>query len=273
MAGRLEGQAGIVTGAASGIGRECGIALAREGASVVVADLDVDGAQHVADHIDGQGGRAFAVRVDLGDHGSVESLVHEAVDLLGHLDIVHNNAAATHLAATRDLNVADMDPEVWEATMRINLTGTMLMTKFALPHLIAAGGGSIVNTSSGASLGGDLGHTAYAVSKAAINALTRYTAAQYGKAGIRCNAIAPGLIVTPASADNYAGPNGEMMLRHQLTPRLGLPADIASMLVYLCSPEAGFVTGQIFSVDGGAGSHLPHLADIRSHGAATAAHG
>jgi NAD(P)-dependent dehydrogenase (short-subunit alcohol dehydrogenase family) len=273
MAGRLEGQAGIVTGAASGIGRECAIALAREGAAVVVADLDVDGAQNVADHIDDQGGRAHAVQVDLGDQGSVESLVQEAVDQLGHLDIVHNNAAATHLAATRDLNVADMDLEVWEATMRINLTGTMLMTKFALPHLVAAGGGSIVNTSSGASLGGDLGHTAYAISKAAINALTRYTAAQYGKAGVRCNAIAPGLIVTPASMGNYAGPNGEMMLRHHLTQRLGLPADIASMLVYLCSSEAGFVTGQIFSVDGGASSHLPHLADIRSQQAAGTAHG
>jgi NAD(P)-dependent dehydrogenase (short-subunit alcohol dehydrogenase family) len=273
MSGRLEGQTGIVTGAASGIGRECAIALAREGASVVVADLDLGGAQKVAHHIDGQGGRAHAVQVDLGDQGSVESLVREAVDRLGHLDIVHNNAAATHLAATRDLNVADMDPEVWEATMRINLTGTMLMTKFALPHMVAVGGGSIVNTSSGASLGGDLGHTAYAISKAAINALTRYTAAQYGKAGVRCNAIAPGLIVTPASMGNYAGPNGEMMLRHHLTQRLGQPADIASMLVYLCSSEAGFVTGQVFSVDGGAGSHLPHLADIRSQQATGTAHG
>jgi NAD(P)-dependent dehydrogenase (short-subunit alcohol dehydrogenase family) len=264
MTGRLQGKIAIVTGSASGIGRACAIALGLEGASVVVGDLDVDGAAQVEDQIVEDGGQAHAVSVDLGDRDSVESLVQQGVNRFGRLDILHNNAAATHLAATRDLNVGDMDPEVWDTTMRINLTGTMLAIKFALPHLVAAGGGSIVNTSSGASLGGDLGHTAYGVSKAAINALTRYTAAQYGKAGVRCNAIAPGLIVTPASADNYAGPNGEMMLRHLLTPRLGVPADIASMVVYLCSDEAAFVTGQIISVDGGSGSHLPHVADIRA---------
>jgi NAD(P)-dependent dehydrogenase (short-subunit alcohol dehydrogenase family) len=273
MAGRLHDLVAIVTGSASGIGRECALALAREGACLAVADVDLDGAGRVAGEITTAGGRAHPIRVDLGEAASVEALVQGTVDRFGGLDILHNNAAATHLAATRDLDVGDMDPDVWETTMRINLTGTMLATKYALPHLVAAGGGSIVNTSSGASLGGDLGHTAYGVSKAAINALTRYTAAQYGKAGVRCNAIAPGLIVTPASMGNYAGPNGEMMLRHHLTQRLGLPADIASMLVYLCSSEAGFVTGQIFSVDGGAGSHLPHLADIRSQQAATAAHG
>jgi NAD(P)-dependent dehydrogenase (short-subunit alcohol dehydrogenase family) len=265
VAARLEGQVGIVTGSASGIGRECAIALALEGASVVVADVDVEGAKTVSDHIIACGTpAAHAVQVDLGDPASVESLIQQTLDRFGRLDILHNNAAATHLAATRDLNVLDMDPEVWDATMRINLKGTMLATKFALPHMIAAGRGSIVNTSSGASLGGDWGHTAYGVSKAAINALTRYTATQYGKAGVRCNAIAPGLIVTPASADNYAGPNGEMMLRHMLTPRLGASSDIASMLVFLCSSDAGFVTGQIISVDGGAGSHLPHLADIQA---------
>ena len=265
MDSRLQGMVGIVTGSASGIGRECALALAREGAAVVVADLDTDGAKRVSDDIAATGGWAHALGVDLGDPESVESLVQQTVDLFGRLDILHNNAAATRLAATRDLNVADMDPAVWEATMRINLKGTMLATKFALPHLIAAGGGSIVNTSSGASLSGDFGHTAYGVSKAAINALTLYTAAQYGKAGVRCNAIAPGLIVTPASADNYAGPNGEMMLRHMLTRRLGSPSDIASMLVFLCSPEGEFITGQIISVDGGARSHQPHLADIQSN--------
>jgi NAD(P)-dependent dehydrogenase (short-subunit alcohol dehydrogenase family) len=264
MTRRLEGMAGIVTGSASGIGRECAVALAHEGAVVVVADLDGVGAERVVEDIVGQGGQAHAVQADMGDRESVRSLVEQALARLGRLDFLHNNAAATHLAATRDLNVADMDPDVWDATMRINLAGTMLATKFAIPHLLAAGGGSIVNTSSGASLGGDIGHTAYGVSKAAINALTRYTAAQYGKGGIRCNAVAPGLIVTPASADNYAGPKAEMMLRHHLTPRLGAPADIASMVVHLCSPDAAFITGQVISVDGGAGSHQPYLADVRA---------
>ena len=158
MAARLDGQVGIVTGSASGIGRECAIALALEGASVVVADVDVEGAKSVSDHIIARGyPAAHAVHVDLGDPASVESLIQQTLDRFGRLDILHNNAAATHLAATRDLNVLDMDPEVWDATMRINLKGTMLATKFALPHMIAAGRGSIVNTSSGASLGGDWG--------------------------------------------------------------------------------------------------------------------
>jgi len=264
MGSRLAGKVAIVTGAASGIGRACAIALADEGASVIVGDLDSEGAGHVSEQIIDRGGEAAPVQVDLGDPVSVKALVQQAVERFGRLDMLHNNAAATHLAATRDLNVADMDPGVWDDTMRINLKGTMLATKFAIPHIIAAGGGSVVNTSSGASLSGDFGHTAYAVSKAAINALTLYTAAQYGKEGVRCNAIAPGLVVTPASADNYAGPNGEMMLRHHLTTRLGSPADIASMVVYLCSGDAGFVTGQIISVDGGARSHQPYLADIQA---------
>src|SRR4051794_13499347 len=198
MGARLSGQVAIVTGSGSGIGRECAVAMAREGAAVMVADLDVDSAQRAAQEIVEEGGRALASPVDLGDPASLETLVDGTVAEFGRLDILHNNAAATHLAATRDHDVADMDLEVWEATMRINLTGTMLATKLALPHMVERGGGSIVNTSSGASLGGDLGHTAYGVSKAAINALTRYTAAQYGKAGVRCNAVAPGLVVTPA---------------------------------------------------------------------------
>ena len=147
MTGRLQGKVAIVTGSASGIGRACAIALGLEGAAVVVADLDAGGAAQVADEILEHGGQAHAVRVDLGDRDSVESLVQQGVDTFGRLDILHNNAAATHLAATRDLNVADMDPEVWDTTMRINLTGTMLATRSALPHLVAGGGGSIVNTS------------------------------------------------------------------------------------------------------------------------------
>lgn len=258
----LESKAAIVTGSASGIGRDCALALAAEGAAVVVADISVEGAHAVARQIREDGGRASAVAVDLGDQSQIEAMVDFCVAEFGRLDILHNNAAATHLAATKDVAVAETDPAVWESTLRINLTGTMLATKFALPHLLARGDGCIVSTSSGASLRGDLGQTAYAVSKAGINALTQYTAAQYGKAGIRCNAIAPGLVVTPASADNFAGPLGDLMLRHHLTPRLGQTTDVAAMVVFLCSPQASFITGQILNVDGGLNSHMPYVSDL-----------
>jgi NAD(P)-dependent dehydrogenase (short-subunit alcohol dehydrogenase family) len=139
----------------------------------------------------------------------------------------------------------------------------MLACKYAIPRMRARGGGSIINMSSGSGLTGALSPTAYGVSKAGIITLTEYVATQHGKEGIRCNAIAPGLIVTPATASSYAsGPFGEMMLRHHLTPRLGTAADIASCVVFLASDEAAFITGQVIRVDGGMHSHAPYYADL-----------
>ncbi|WP_030168040.1 MULTISPECIES: SDR family oxidoreductase [Actinomycetes] len=262
MPAGLESRVAIVTGSGSGIGRDCARALAAEGAQVIVADINEEMARETVAGICADGGLADAIRVDLGDPLSIEAMVRTTVERFGRLDILHNNAAATHLASSLDGDIAEADPALWEATFRINVTGTMLATKFSIPHLLASDSASIINTSSDAGHGGDFGHTAYGVSKAGINALTQYTAAQYGKAGIRCNAIAPGLIVTPATADNYAGPGGDMMKRHHLTPRLGTPADIAAMVVFLASPASGFVTGQIIHVDGGLLSHQPYLADV-----------
>jgi NAD(P)-dependent dehydrogenase (short-subunit alcohol dehydrogenase family) len=147
--------------------------------------------------------------------------------------------------------------------MRINLRGTMLACKAAIPRMRARGGGSIINMSSGAGLRGAMLPTAYGVSKAGIISLTQYVATQHGKEGIRCNAIAPGLIVTPSTASTYAaGPFGAMMLRHHLTPRLGKPADIAATVAFLAADEAEFITGQVICVDGGSLAHAPYYADM-----------
>ncbi|NUY04854.1 SDR family oxidoreductase [Paraburkholderia youngii] len=267
---RVKDKIAIVTGAASGIGAACAARLADEGALLVVADLNLEGAQEQVRRIEESGGRAVATRVDIGDEGSIDAMFELTLKTWGGLDILHNNAAATSLSSTVDAAVETVDVAVWDDTMRINLRGTMLASRRALPLMRARGGGSIINTSSGSAQAGALGYSAYGVCKAGIENLTRYIAAQHGKEGIRCNAIAPGLIVTPVTQAYYAGVLGEMMLSHHLTPRLGQPEDIAHAVIYLASDEAAFVTGQVFNVDGGLLSHQPYYADeIRARSAAT----
>jgi NAD(P)-dependent dehydrogenase (short-subunit alcohol dehydrogenase family) len=265
--GRVQGKLALVTGAGGGIGAACALALAREGAAVAVADIDLASARRQVAAIEAEGGVAFALQVDLGDEHSVIAMVDAAVAQLGGLDILHNNAADTRLSATRDQPVEKVDTEVWDAILRINLRGTMVASRAAIGALRRRGGGSIINTSSGAALAGALSHTAYSASKAAINSLTQNIATQHGKEGIRCNAISPGLIVTPATKDSYAASGvGEIMLRHQLSPRLGRPQDIAAAVVFLASDESEFITGQVICVDGGSLAHQPYVADFMNRG-------
>jgi NAD(P)-dependent dehydrogenase (short-subunit alcohol dehydrogenase family) len=196
-------------------------------------------------------------------------MVNDAAQALGGLDILHNNAADTRLSGTRDMPVERVDTTVWDDILRINLRGAMVASRAAIPHLRQRGGGVILNTSSNAALAGALSHSAYSASKAAINSLTQSIATQHGKENIRCNAISPGLIVTPATQESYAASGvGEMMLRHQLSPRFGRPEDIAAAVLFLASDEAAFVTGQILCVDGGSLAHQPYVADLRERGGA-----
>jgi NAD(P)-dependent dehydrogenase (short-subunit alcohol dehydrogenase family) len=148
-------------------------------------------------------------------------------------------------------------------SMAINARSVMIGCKHAIPRMLETGGGSIVNTSSGAAIRGALTGTAYATSKAAVNCLTLYVAAQYGKRGIRCNAILPGLIMTPAVAIGMTRESIDMILDHHLTPEAGRPEDIAAMVAFLASDDARYVTGQLLSVDGGITSHAPTYADTR----------
>jgi NAD(P)-dependent dehydrogenase (short-subunit alcohol dehydrogenase family) len=259
--GRLDGKIAIITGAASGIGKTTARRVAAEGARTVVADLDAAGAKQVADEIYAAGGEATGVHADLGDNDSVRAMVEATVAAYGGVDILHNNAAATRLAATRDLPVSAADPDVWDETMRVNLRGALVAIQAAAPHMIARGGGSVINTASGSGLTGDLANPAYGASKAALVSLTRYAATEFGKQGIRCNAISPGFIVIgekPGRETVHA-----TMLRHALTSRLGRPEDIAALVVFLASDESAFITGQNICVDGGMLAHQPFLADFR----------
>ncbi|HEY8123580.1 MAG TPA: SDR family NAD(P)-dependent oxidoreductase [Myxococcota bacterium] len=264
---RLEGRVAIVTGGGSGIGRATVLAFAREGAAVVVADIAHERAERVAHEVAAAGGRAHAQAVDVADESSVAAMVAAAVAHFGGLDVLHNNAAATDWSILGgDGEIAQLDLAIWERSLAVNLRGPFLGCKHAIPAMLKRGRGSIVNTSSASGSTGDLVRTAYGVSKAGVDGLTRYVATQYGKRGIRCNAIAPGVIETPALRQNVPAEQVALFERHHLTPRLGTPEDIAAAVVFLASDDAAFITGQIICVDGGLLAHHPTVAEVRSLG-------
>ena len=162
----------------------------------------------------------------------------------------------------RDTNPVDIDIELWDRVQRVNVRGYLAGCKYAIPHMLKLGGGAIVMTASGSGLKGDLSNIAYGCSKAAVMSMARYVATQFGKRGIRCNSINPGLIRTEGGMKNVYGPMVEIMERNTLVPRLGRAEDVAAMAVFLCSDDGEFVTGQEIGVDGGIMSHMPYMGDL-----------
>ncbi|MCU1451977.1 MAG: short-chain dehydrogenase/reductase [Acidimicrobiales bacterium] len=253
----------VVTGGAGGIGTAVASTLAARGARVVVADVDGAAARRVADAIVDAGGAAISCPVDVASEASVVEMIGATVDAFGRLDILHNNAAAMgDDVLGRDLDLVEMSVEVWDTTMAVNLRGPMLACKHAIAAMRRSGGGAIVNTASVAAYGGDLQFMAYGASKAGLVNLTKSIATRYGKENIRCNAIAPGMILTPTSRARLGEAGIELFMRHHLTTRVGSPEDIAEAVAYLVSDEAGYVTGHVLYVDGGVTAHLPHFADL-----------
>ncbi|GGS60354.1 SDR family NAD(P)-dependent oxidoreductase [Streptomyces violaceus] len=245
----LSGKSVIVTGAASGIGRATALRFAEEGAKVVVADLNAEGAKSVVGAIESAGGTALAVTGDLSDGAVAEEVVAAAVGTFGGIDVLVNNAGVMDsMSATADVTDAE-----WERVLRINLTAPFLLTRAALPHMIAAGGGAIVNTASEASLRGSAAGTAYTVSKHGVLGLTRSLAVMYRDQGIRANAIAPGGTATDITADVHIdreahGPS--VVGRHFVSMgRLCAPEEQAAAIVYLASDAASGVNGVILPVD------------------------
>ncbi|QKW36721.1 glucose 1-dehydrogenase [Actinomadura sp. NAK00032] len=260
----LRGKVAIVTGAASGIGAATARILAREGAAVVVADINGPGADEVAGKIAAGGGRAVPAAVDVGEPDQVAAMVDTAVREFGGLDVLHSNASLLDPRVLgRDLEIADLDPDVWDRVMRVNLRGYMLGAKYAIPPMLSRGGGVIVHTSSVTGLQSEYRRSAYSTSKAAIIGFTRAVATQYGKEGIRCVAVAPGLVLTEGLTSNMPAPVRDMSLAHHLTPRLGEPDDIGELVSFLASDRAAFITGCTVPIDGGLSAHVAAYADER----------
>ncbi|HVW32461.1 MAG TPA: SDR family oxidoreductase [Acidimicrobiia bacterium] len=257
----LTGHVSIVTGAAAGLGRASALALAQCGSSVVVADKNLAGAQDAVAEIADAGGAALAVEVDVAQDEPVRDMVRRTVERFGGLDLLMNNAAElTPEVAAGDGNVVSTDLAVWNRVLAVNLTGTMLGCRYAVPEMVRRGKGSIINMSSVSSMLADVDHCAYGASKAGINNLTKSVAAAFGKQGIRCNAIAAGVVVNDQIRARHGRSSLDELESHHLTPRLGVPGDIAQAVVFLASDDSLFWTGQVLLIDGGFSCHMPHYA-------------
>jgi NAD(P)-dependent dehydrogenase (short-subunit alcohol dehydrogenase family) len=262
---RLAGKVAIVTGASAGIGAATAKRLVAEGARVVLADLNIAAVEKLAAELVQAGGEAAARQFDLLSEDSIRALIEWTVARFGALNILHNNAADTRVEQmSADMAIADMSIDTWDRAFAANTRGTMLMIKHAIPAMLHAGGGSIINTSSGAAARGDLFNPAYAASKAAINCLTLYVATQYGRQGIRCNAVSPGLIVTPTVKAVVPAEQIQRIEQHALLPYLGAAEDIAATVAFLASDDARNISGHVVPVDGGYASHMPHVGEILS---------
>jgi NAD(P)-dependent dehydrogenase (short-subunit alcohol dehydrogenase family) len=255
---RLDGKVAVITGGAGGIGAATARLMAARGARIVVADIAFEAAKALAEELPD----ALAVKLDLEHQSSIKAMIASVVSHYGQIDILINNAALLGPEIARqDGNVEDMDTELWDRTYRINVRGTMIACREALPHLRATKG-NIVNTVSNLALQGHLLQAAYSSSKAAIIQMTRAIAASHGKAGIRCNAVAPGMTSTPALLEAFPPPLRQLVEDETLRDQLGEPEDIAEAIAFLTSPAARNTTGHVLVSDGGCASHVPGIASF-----------
>ena len=232
----------LVTGGAAGIGRATVERFVKEGAKVIIADCNIEAAQKLA--------------ASLKDNEYKD----KAIELFGSIDILVNNVGITDLS--RDLDVENLDISYFNQIFHVNLLSMIHTTRAVLPMMKSSGGGSIVNVASIGGVTGDFRGTFYGLSKAGVINLSRYIATQYGKYKIRCNSVSPGLVLTGAANNNLSGNAIKTFLSHNTLPYLGQPADIASVIVFLSSDDARYVTGQNIIVDGGLECHNPTVGEF-----------
>ncbi|MFF3177545.1 SDR family NAD(P)-dependent oxidoreductase [Streptomyces sp. NPDC057900] len=246
---RLHDKVAVITGAGSGIGRAAAELMSKEGARVVVADHDTRAAEETAALITAAGGRAMPLTVDVMEEDSIVDMISATVNEYGALNVLCNHVGGTN--PRTDLDVLRMDMDEFDRAVALNMRSTLLGSRHAIPHMIRAGGGSVINTASVAALVGDVLQTSYGAVKAAVVSITKSVATQYGPQNIRCNAIAPGAVVTPALENNLPQEVVDSLKRGNALPYLGAPEDIGHTMVFLASDESRYLTGQLLVVDGG----------------------
>jgi 3-oxoacyl-[acyl-carrier protein] reductase len=247
---QLEGKAVIVTGGGRGIGRAICLALAQAGANVLLADIDLPAAEEVAAEVSGMGRRGVALQADVTDKASVQAMIDACLTRLDRLDVLVNNAGIFPIAPVATMSEAD-----WDRVLSVNLKSVFLCSQAALAPMRQGGGGRIINMASVSGLVGAVGFAHYAASKAGVIGFTRALAREAAPMNITVNAIAPGIVETETTVRIF--PAGALDLYRAQVPlrRLATPEDVTGLVVFLASPAAAYITGQVYAVDGGYTMH------------------
>lgn len=250
MVRSFEGKVALVTGASGGIGRATAMTFAREGARVIVSDVNIDGGQETVRMIRDKGGEAIFVKADVSKAIEIEALVNKTVETYGRLDSAHNNAGIS----SSDVSIIECTEEDWDRTIAVNLKGVFLCLKYEINYMVKHGGGSIVNTASIGGLRAVGRRPQYVASKHGVVGLTKEAALEYAKDGIRVNSVCPGLIdsaMTQSTNEVEREMLDKLLTQNIPMKRMGQPEEVAEVVVGLCSDASSYITGHNVSIDGG----------------------